>query len=134
MSNIAEYRECDLLPPGACVYEQFNSHLVAADTRCIPHPYIITDTFDNIIGDINKKQVPVALTGYVLAYTFLPSRIYHKGDIMCSAPGGTIDKMTPSELKEHPESIVGTVSDIPDYEEWNNGKIQVNGRIWINLR
>jgi len=59
---------------------------------------------------------------------------------VCSAPNGTVDIMTREEIKEYPDRIIGTVSEIPTYEVWSggaqNGKddIQVNGRIWIYVR
>ena len=42
--------------------------------------------------------------------------------------------MTREEIKEYPERIIGTVSEIPNYEEWGTGKVKVNGRIWIRIR
>ena len=41
-------------------------------------------------------------------------------------------KMTREEIKEYPDRIVGIVSEIPDYEEWNG--VKVNNRIWIKVK
>jgi len=44
--------------------------------------------------------------------------------------------MTEQEIKDHPDRIVGTVSCVPDYEEWGSGDrpaVKVNNRIWIKV-
>jgi hypothetical protein len=40
--------------------------------------------------------------------------------------------MTREEIKEYPDRIVGIVSEIPDYEKWNNKDI--DNRIWIKVK
>ena len=42
--------------------------------------------------------------------------------------------MTRKEVREYPDRIVGTVSEIPKYEVWGTGKVKVDGRIWIKVR
>jgi hypothetical protein len=47
--------------------------------------------------------------------------------------------MSSKEAIEHPESIIGTISEIPNYTIWHCGNedtkpIQVDGRIWIYVR
>lgn len=48
--------------------------------------------------------------------------------------------MTRNEIMMYPERIVGTVSEIPDYDIWyannenNAAPVQVNNRIWIYVR
>ena len=46
-------------------------------------------------------------------------------------------KKTREEIIQYPDRIVGTVSCVPDYEEWGNGDrpaVKVDGRIWIKVR
>lgn len=139
-NDYAEYRESDLLPPGACVQEQDNGHLIASDRRLIPGASIISDTWGFSQGQTETAKTPVAVSGRVLAYTFLPRYMYHAGQAVCSAPGGTIDIMTREEIQKYPDAIIGIVSEIPDYEEWGGGPnadrdpVKVNGRIWIKVR
>ena len=65
---------------------------------------------------------------------------YKPGDCLCAAPGGTVDIMTREEIKEYPDRIVGTVSCVPEYEEWGGGEmadrkpVKVNGRIWVKVK
>lgn len=133
-NDYAEYRKSDLLPPGACVQENDNGKLTASDHRLIPGCSIISDTYGFAQGETDDAHTPVAVSGRVLAYTFLPRYMYHAGMAVCSAPGGTIDIMTREEIREYPDAIVGYVSEIPDYEEWGTGKVKVNGRIWIKVK
>jgi hypothetical protein len=42
--------------------------------------------------------------------------------------------MTPEEARENPWCIIGTVSEIPDYDTWGPHEVEVNGRIWIRIR
>ena len=45
--------------------------------------------------------------------------------------------MTREEIQKYPDRIVGTVSCVPEYEEWGDGDrgpIKVNGRIWIKVK
>ena len=48
-----------------------------------------------------------------------------------------IEIMTRKEIKKYPDRIVGTVSCVPEYEEWGDGDrgpVKVNGRIWIKVK
>jgi len=42
--------------------------------------------------------------------------------------------MTDEEYKEKAYCTIGTISAVPDYEEWGENKIKVNGRIWIRVK
>ena len=133
-NDYAEYRECDILPPGTCVQEQDDGHLIISDQRLIPGASIITDTFGFAEGETEKATTPIAIAGRVLAYTYLPREMYHAGMAVCSAPGGTIDIMTREEIRNYPDAIVGIVSEIPNYKTWGSGNIAVDDRIWIKVR
>ncbi len=38
------------------------------------------------------------------------------------------------EIRNWPDAIVGTVSEIPKYETWGSDNIKVDGRIWIKVK
>ena len=42
--------------------------------------------------------------------------------------------MTEEEEEKYPMRAIGTISEIPDYEIWGSGDVQVNGRIWIRIK
>ena len=81
-----------------------------------------------------KSKTPLAVAGRVLAYTYEDRNSYNVGDAVCCAPNGTISRMTREEIVEYPERIIGTVSEIPEYEYWGDDNVLVNGRIWIKVK
>lgn len=132
-NDYAEYRSSDTLQPGRTVIETGEGDLILATERLQPGANIISDTFGFAIGETDKCQTPIAVSGRVLAYPYEDREEYAAGDPVCSGPNGTVSKMTREEVREYPERIIGTVSEIPKYEVWGTGNIQVNGRIWIKV-
>ena len=133
-NDYAEYRESDELKPGLCVYELGNGRLIKSNARLMPGANIISDTFGFAIGETDKCKTPLAVAGRVLAYPYENKEEYKPGDAVCSGPNGTISKMTREEIREYPERIIGTVSEIPEYKTWGTNNIQIDGRIWIKVK
>jgi hypothetical protein len=100
----------------------------------MPGANIVSDTFGFAIGETDECKTPLAVSGRVLAYAYEPKETYNPGDAVCSGPNGTISKMTRAEIRDYPERIIGTVSEIPTYEIWGSGNVKVNGRIWIKVK
>ena len=134
-NDYAEYRQTHhKVRPGQCVYEKGDGSLAISYERMMPGANIVSDTFGFAIGETDECKTPLAVSGRVLAYPYESKEIYNPGDAVCSGPNGTISKMTRAEIRDYPERIVGTVSEIPTYEVWGSGDIKVNGRIWIKVR
>ena len=134
-NDYAEYRQTHhKVRPGQCVYEKGNGSLAISYERMMPGANIVSDTFGFAIGETDECKTPLAVSGRVLAYPYESKETYNPGDAVCSGPNGTISKMTRAEIRDYPERIVGTVSEIPTYEVWGSGNIKVNGRIWIKVR
>ena len=134
-NDYAEYRETHHeIEPGRCVIEVGDGSLTLAFGRLQPGANIVSDTFGFAIGETEINKTPLAVSGRVLAYPNEPRESYHPGDPVCSGPNGTISRMTREEVREWPDRIVGTVSEIPNYETWGTGNIEVNGRIWIKVK
>lgn len=133
-NDYAEYRQTDSTVPGRCVIEVGDGNMIASTERLQPGANIVSDTFGFAIGETVLAQTPIAVCGRVLAYPFEDKEIYAPGDAVCSAPNGTISKMTREEIREWPDRIVGYVSEIPTYEYWGSDKVEVNGRIWIKIK
>ena len=101
---------------------------------------ISSDTWGFSQGETDKAKTPIAVAGRVLTYPYQDRNNYKPGDCVCAAPGGTVDIMTREEVINWPDRIVGTVSCVPEYEEWGGGKnadrpsVKVNGRIWIKVK
>lgn len=132
-NDYAEYRET-LTPiaPGFVVIEQGDGTLAISTKRLQAGANIVSDTYGFIIGGTEKNKTPIAVSGRVLAYPHEDRKFYKPGDAVCSGPNGTVSKMSRREIKKWPERIIGTVSEIPTYKEWN--KVPVNNRIWIQIR
>lgn len=134
-NDYAEYRQTHYkVRPGQCVYEKGDGSLAISYERMMPGANIVSDTFGFAIGETDECKTPLAVSGRVLAYPYESKETYNPGDAVCSGPNGTISKMTRAEIRDYPERIVGTVSEIPTYEVWGSGNIKVNGRIWIKVR
>ena len=143
-NDYAEYRETkDDIQPGRCVIETGKGDLVLSTERLQPGCEIVSDTFGFAIGETKICKTPTACAGRVLAYLYENNSLAKPGDPVCSGPNGTVSIMTHEEEKEWPSRIIGTVSEIPDYKEWEYGsadefgvknKLKVDGRIWIRIR
>lgn len=133
-NDYAEAREANTLEAGRVVVEKGDGSMVVSSERLMPSAKITSDTFGFIIGESETSKTPIAVCGRVLAYPNEDKNSYSLGDAVCSGPNGTVSKMTREEIINYPERIVGTVSEIPNYEVWGEEKVKVNGRIWIYVR
>lgn len=133
-NDYAEFRNTLEVKPGQCVAEVGNGDLYITQERLIPGCSIVSDTFGFAIGETETASTPLAVSGRVLAYTDADRYSFKAGDSVCSGPNGTVSKMTREEIREYPDCILGFVSEIPEYETWGSGNVEVDGRIWIKLR
>ena len=133
-NDYAEFRKGTTIIPGTCVQENDDGCLTPSNTRLIAGASIISDTYGNSMGETDEAKTPIAVSGRVLAYTYQPREKYHAGMAVCSAPNGTIDIMTREEIKDFPDAIIGIVSEIPNYDIWGSGNVEVNNRIWIKIK
>ena len=137
-NDYAEYRKSPITEPGRCVTETGNGELILTTERLQRGCEIVSDTFGFAIGqdEENGYNAPIAVSGRVLAYIYEGREIAmaHIGWPVCSGPNGTVSIMTEEEEEKYPSRIIGTISEIPDYETWGTGNVEVNGRVWIRIR
>lgn len=140
-NDYAEYRKDnpnENQEPGRCVKELGNGALALTTKRLERGCEIISDTFGFAIGqdEENGYNTPIASNGRVLAYPYesIEEFAVHIGWPVCSGPNGTVSIMTEEEEEKYPSRIIGTISEIPTYEEWGTGNVKVNGRVWIRIR
>lgn len=134
-NDYAEYRQTKkYIQPGYCVIETGKGDLIKSFERLQPGANIVSDTFGFAIGETEQTKTPLAVSGRVLAYPYEDRNSYQAGDPVCSGPNGTISRMTREEVREYPDRIIGTVSEIPNYEVWGTGNVKVNNRIWIKVK
>lgn len=142
-NDYAEFRkdnekEKDIQQPGKCIKENGDGTLSLTTRRLERGCEIISDTFGFSIGQDKENgcNTPIASSGRVLAYPYesIEEFANHIGWPVCSGPDGTVSIMTEEEEEKYPSRIIGTISEIPSYEEWGTGKVKVNGRIWIRIK
>ena len=139
-NDYAECREADIIEPGYVLVETGDDTLTKSTERLQPFAGVSSDTWGFSQGETEKAKTPIAVAGRVLVYTYRDRNEYKPGDCVCAALGGTIDIMTRDEIINYPDRIVGTVSNVPNYETWGGGEgadrdpVSVNGRIWIKVK
>lgn len=136
-NDYAEYREVeDDIEAGRVVRELGDGKMVMTEQRLEPACAIITDTFGNAMGKTEKCKTPIGIAGRVLAYPYENIEEFKNniGKPVCSGPNGTVSIMTDEEYRNYGYKIIGIISEIPNYETWGSNKIQVNGRVWINIK
>ena len=134
-NDYAECREADTIEPGKCVIEVGDDTLTTSTERLMPGANITSDTFGFSIGETEQAKTPIAVSGRVLAYPYESREEFKKniGRPVCSGPNGTVSIMTDEEYRDKGYCAIGTISAVPDYEEWGTGKVKVNGRVWIKV-
>lgn len=134
-NDYAEFRtQVSPIEPGYCVYSNNAGQVSKTTEKFQACDGIVSDTFGFSIGETDECKTPLAVAGRVLAYCDGDRKNYNAGDTVCAGPDGKVVKMTREEIKEYPDRIVGIVSEIPEYETWGAGNVQVNGRIWIKVK
>lgn len=139
-NDYAECRESDTEDFGYVLTEVGDDSLTKTTERLQHFAGVSSDTWGFSQGETEKAKTPIAVAGRVLVYPYQDRSNYKPGDCVCAAAGGTVDIMTREEIMYYPDRIVGTVSCVPEYEEWGGGEIadrppvKVNGRIWIKVR
>ena len=121
------------IEPGRCVREVGDDTMVLSTERMQKGCKIISDTFGFNIGETEMAKTPIAVSGRALVYLYegREEARKHIGEPVCSGPDGTVSLMTDEEYAAKGYCCVGTISAVPDYEEWGTGNVKVNGRIWI---
>lgn len=134
-NDYAEYRISDCQEPGRVICENGDDTLSLTTERLQPAGNVISDTFGFVIGETEQAKTPVAVSGRVLAYPYESREEFKKniGRPVCSGPNGTVSIMTDKEYRDKGYCAIGTISAVPDYEEWGAGKVKVNGRVWIKV-
>ena len=137
MRNVPEAQnEDNPLRPGTCVREVGDGTMVPTTERLQRGCKIISDTFGFNIGETENCKTPIAVSGRALVYLDQDREIARDyiGWPVCSGPNGTVSIMTEEEEEKYSSRIVGTISEIPNYEKWGSSNVEVDGRIWIYVR
>ena len=139
-NDYAECRRADSQEPGYVMFEKGDDSLSKTVERLQHFAGVVSDTWGFSQGETDEAKTNIAVAGRVLVYPYRDRNEYKPGDCVCAAPDGKVDIMTREEVVQYPDRIVGTVSCVPDYEEWGGGEladrdpVKANGRIWIKVK
>lgn len=134
-NDYAEFRgQKEEIEPGYCVTSNRDGKVSKTTKRMQYCEGIVSDTFGFSIGETDECKTPLAVSGRVLAYYSGDIQDYEIGDVVCANADGKITKMTREEIRDYPDRIVGTVSEIPSYDTWGDGNVPTAGRIWIKVK
>lgn len=134
-NDYAEFRcAAEEVAAGDVVWSDDKGNLHKTFERMQSFEGVVSDTYGFAIGETDKAKTPLAVAGRVLVRTDCDRNSFHAGDVVCTGENGTVSKMTRNEVVMYPDRIVGTVSEIPDYETWGSGNIAVKNRIWIKVK
>lgn len=121
----------DDVEPGDVVCDCGDGTLKKSSTYLQVCPNVVTDTFGHVIGPEGDGYIPVAVAGRVLVKLdgIVKPQV---GDCVCASMNGKASIMTKNEVANYPDRILGIITEIPTYEEWNG--VKVNGRVWIKVK
>jgi len=134
-NDIADFQDLiDDLIPGKCYYDTDNGAKIC-NLKCQKSVIgIASDTYGYGIGQSSdKKQVPISVCGWVLAYVNGNCNI---GDVLTSDFDGNLIKMTDEEKCKFPERIVAIYkkAEHNEYFGTKDNKIEVKGRHWVKVK
>lgn len=134
-NDYAEFRQTEEVQAGRCVVETKSGIMAESTSRMQPGACIVSDTFGFVMGETKKCKTPIAVSGRVLAYPHEPIEDFRGaiGRPVCSAPDGTVSIMTDEEYQAKGYCAIGIISEIPAYDTWGSGNVEVDGRVWIKV-
>ena len=135
LGDVAEVREISLNDiyskedlDGYCVVDTLLGYMELSSKRMQPNPKIISNDFAIGLYTDQGRNNNIAIAGRKKAYPIEDISTLSIGDCFCSAANGYISKMTQEEKVQHPECIVGTLSEIPKKYKENEKSYVI---IWV---
>ena len=121
-------RVLGIVNPGDVVCENGDGSLSLSSERLQVGAYVITDTYGFVIG--KETDIPVAVCGRALVS--VNDENISVGDCLCAGVDGKAYVMSRQEIIDFPDRILGIVTEIPKYDEWNG--VKINNRVWIKIK
>jgi hypothetical protein len=132
-ADFQELNENEKLIYGKCYYDTENGAKICTE-RCQQSVIgIASNTFGFAAGANNEeKQVPIAVTGWVLAYV---DKEYKPGTPLTNDEFGNLTEMTQEEKINFPERLVAIYKKKEKQKKWGteNKKILVDNRHWVKI-
>jgi len=132
-NDVADFRKLnDELIYGKCYYDTINGAKIC-DTRCQKSVIgISSNTFGQALG-AGSKGVPIAVTGWVLAFV---DKEYEIGTPLTNNENGDLTEITLTDKQNYPERLVAIYRNKEVNIFWGpEGKeIEVNNRHWVKVK
>ena len=135
-NDYAEVREADAEYEAGIVVSAVNGIMTLSNQRLMPLCKVVSDTYGMCIGECNelKHSVIVAVCGRALVKLDVEPKQEYEGFPVCSGENGTASIMSREEIKEFPDRMIGVIHSIPNTDVWGNDSVNVNGRVWIEVK
>jgi hypothetical protein len=132
-NDIADFQDViDEIIPGMCYYDTYEGAKLCTQRCQMAVMGIASDTFGMSVGsDSNKEKIPVAISGWVLAYV---DQIYPCGTPLTNDENGYLTEMTKEEKSEYPERLIATYKKSEELDSWGPECINVNDRHWVKVK
>ena len=133
-NDVADFRKLnDELIYGKCYYDTTNGAKIC-DTQCQKSVIgIASNTFGQGLGFIGAKSVPIAISGWVLAFV---DKEYEIGTPLTNDENGDLTEITFEEKKWYPERLVAIYRNKEVNILWGpkDKEIEVNNRYWVKIK
>lgn len=135
-NDVADFQDLnDELVPGKCYVDTPVGAQICNERCQMAVIGLASDTFGLSVGsdERKKKQVPIAIGGWVLAYV---DKEYPTGTPLTNDAYGFLTEMTLEEKRNYPERLVATYKKPETNSKFGpQGKqIEVNGRHWVKVK
>jgi hypothetical protein len=133
-NDIADFRKLsDSLVYGKCYYDTLEGAKIC-NVRCQKGVIgIASNTFGQALGYLGSESVPIAISGWVLAYV---DQEYEIGTPLTNDEWGILTEMTLEEKQNYPERMVAIYRNLELESFWGppDNKIEVDGRHWVKVK
>jgi hypothetical protein len=135
-NDIADFQDLnDELVPGKCYVDTPAGAEICSERCQMAVIGLASDTFGFSVGsdERKKKQVPIAIGGWVLAYV---DKEYPTGTPLTNDGYGFLTEMTLEEKRNYPERLVATYKKPETNSKFGPAgkEIEVNGRHWVKVK
>ncbi len=135
-NDVADFQDLnDELVPGKCYVDTPIGAEICSERCQMAVIGLASDTFGFSVGSDSekKKQVPIAISGWVLAYV---DKQYPTGTPLTNDGYGFLTEMTLEEKRNYPERLIATYKKPEANSKFGppGQEIEVNGRHWVKVK
>jgi len=133
-NDVADFRLLgDKLTYGKCYYDTLEGAKVCISRCQLGVIGVASNTFGQALGYLGKNSVPIAISGWVLAFV---DDEYELGTPLTNDENGNLTRMTLEEKQNYPERLIAIYRNKEKFDYWGpiNKEIAVNNRHWVKVK